>query len=151
MAAEIIRPATLADVVDIVPRLRKQDIDECEALAGEGSVLRMAVATVAGSVIAMTYVRDGKVTAMFGVAGRLLDDEGAPWMFGTDELVGKVVVREGRKQIPMMRRLFKRLSNVVDTRNEKSIRWLKSLGFKFEKAVPVGPNGVLFYPFSMGG
>lgn len=150
MAAEIIRPATLRDVVDIVPRLRQSDIDECEALAGKGSVLRMAVATVVGSVIAMTYVRDGKVTAMFGVAGRLLDEEGSPWMFGTDDIVGRSVVREGRRHVPMMLRLFKRLSNVVDTRNEKSIRWLKSLGFKFEKAVPVGPSGVLFYPFSMG-
>lgn len=151
MADELIRTATLQDVIDIVPRLRQCDIDECEALAGEGSVLRMAVATVTDSTLAMTYVRDGQVTAMFGVAGRLLDDEGCPWMFGTEDMPAKSVVREGRKFVPQWLKMFKRLSNVVDTRNKKSIRWLKSLGFKFEQAIPVGPLGVPFYPFSMGG
>ena len=150
MADEYVRPAKLRDVVEIVPRLRQCDIAECEALAGKGSVLSMAAATVYSSPMAMTYVRDGKVTAMFGVSGRLLDEDGSPWAFATDDVTGKAFVREGKRFLPQMLAMFNRLSNVVDVRNTKSIRWLKSLGFKFEPAVIIGHSGLPFYPFSMG-
>jgi hypothetical protein len=148
--ADIIRPATVADAAAIVPNLRQCDIDECEALCGAGSTPGVAVSTVVNSPLALAYVRDGRLVALFGVAGNLLSATGAPWLFGTDEVshCSRAVIRDSRRYLPAMLALFPRLANYVDARNTISIRWLKRIGFKFHPAVEFG--GLPFYPFTMG-
>ncbi len=146
------RPATVADAVAIVPHLRQADIDECDALVGPGRVLEMAVGTVSASIIATAWEKDGELVALFGVAGNLLGDFGTPWMFGTRAVDrnGRAVMALSGGYIRQMLELFPRLTNIVDVRNARSIRWLKRIGFKFHPAVPFGPAGMMFYPFSMG-
>lgn len=150
--ADVFRPATVADVAAIVPRLRQADIDECNALVGPGRVLATAASTVAGSPYAMAWEHDGELIALFGVAGSLLDDIGAPWMFGTPAMhrCGRALISASPAYIRQMTELFPILSNVVDVRNVRSIRWLKRMGFTFHPARPMGPQGVMFYPFTMG-
>lgn len=148
--ADHIRLATVADAQAIAPQLRQCDIDECEALAGAGSVLPMTLATIAASPLAWALERDGRLVALFGVAGNLLSDTGAPWMFGTDEVsrCGRAVIRASQRYLPCMLKKFPKLANVVDARNKISIRWLKRIGFAFHPAIEIG--GTPFYPFSMG-
>jgi len=43
------------------------------------------------------------------------------------------------------------LINFVHAENEVSIQWLRALGFTIHKAVPHGPHGSLFHPFTMEG
>jgi hypothetical protein len=45
--------------------------------------------------------------------------------------------------------LFPVLENMVDSRNKKSIRWLKHLGFTFSEAKPHPYSGVPFHDFEM--
>lgn len=150
--ADVTRPATVADAAAIAPRLRQADVDECDALVGPGRVLEMARATVAASPLALAWEHDGEVIALFGVAGTLLDTTGTPWMIGTPLLdrQGRALIHLAPSYIRQMLELFPNLINVVDVRNTRSIRWLKRMGFDFQPAVPVGPAGAPFYPFSMG-
>lgn len=149
---DVFRPATVADAVAIVPHLRQADIDECDALVGEGQVLEMATATVASSIIAYAWEHDGRLIGLFGCAGNLLDDAGTPWMIGTDaiEKQGRALIRIAPRYIQQMKSLFPQLANVVDVRNRRSINWLKRMGFRFHPATPLGPQGLPFYPFTMG-
>lgn len=149
---DLFRPATVGDAVAITPRLRQIDVEECDALIGEGFVLQAAIGTVAASPLALAWEHDGEVIALFGVAGSLLDTTGTPWMIGTDALdrQGRALIRSASPYIRQMQGLFSRLENVVLARNTRSIRWLKRLGFKFGPAVPMGVQGALFHSFSLG-
>ena len=44
---------------------------------------------------------------------------------------------------------YMRLRNVVDCRNEVSIRWLKRLGAAFDAPRPMGRLGLPFMPFEI--
>lgn len=148
-----IRRGEWLDLILLTPRLRQADIDECEALFGKHTAPMIASETFRNSPLRYAVEKDGVVIAMFGVAApSLLADSGHPWMFGSDE-IGRVhpraVVELSRKYIPNMLRFFPRLENIVDSRNDKSIRWLRRMGFILSPAIPMGPEGVLFHPFVM--
>lgn len=149
---DVVRPATLADVGALVPRLRQADVDECDALNGPGQVMKMAVATVACSPLALAWEHDGELIALFGVAGTMLDSIGTPWLIGTPALhrQGRALIRLAPSYIRRMTELFPKLANVVDVRNTRSIRWLKRLGFRFHPAMPEGVAGLPFHLFTMG-
>jgi hypothetical protein len=46
--------------------------------------------------------------------------------------------------------VFPRLTNLVDVRNEKYIRWLKRIGFNILPPIAMGRDGLMFHPFEMG-
>jgi hypothetical protein len=148
-----IRRGTWLDVILLIPRLRQADIDECEALFGRGTTPMIASETFRNSPLRYTVEEDGVVIAMFGVAApSLLADSGHPWMFGSDAMdraPRRAFIDAGRKYIADMLRFFPRLENIVDSRNEKSIRWLRRMGFILSPAIPMGPEGVPFHPFVM--
>ncbi len=147
--ADTFRPATLADAASIVPHLRACDVMECEALAGKGSAMTMAVGTVAGSPLAFAYLKDDRLVSLFGVAGKLTDPTGKIWAFGTNEIDScrQVIDREIGGYLKQMFELFPKLENVVDARNTRSIKWLKHMGFTFHDAITI--NGFEFLPFDM--
>lgn len=147
------REATQADIVELVPRLRQADIDECEAMFGKGSVLSTTMHGLRGGSVAFVAVRDGITIAVFGV-GPCEDlgedhDIGVPWMVGTNELdkCGRELMAEARSCLKIWHRFYPTLMNVVDARNTKSIRWLKRLGFTLRAPEPMGVGGLLFHPF----
>lgn len=148
-----IRPADWIDLILLTPRLRKADVDECEALFGPGSVSSAAAHTFTHSPVRFTIAFDGVPIGMFGVAVHsMLGDIGHPWMFGTPSLekhMRRALIKDAGGYISDMLRLFPRLENVVDARNTKSIRWLQRMGFTVRPAVPMGAAGVPFHPFVM--
>lgn len=152
MSSLVVRQATWLDLLLLLPRIRKADVDECEALFGKNTVSVAACETYRNSQMRYTMEEDGIVIAMFGVAApSLLSTVGAPWMFGTDQIEAhpRSLMRDGRTYIDAMLRLFPRLENIVDARNTKSIRWLRHLGFTIDPAIPVGVARLPFHPFVM--
>jgi hypothetical protein len=112
----------------------------------------VAAETYRNSPMRMVAEVDGVVVAMFGVAAQsLLSDVGHPWMFGTPEMErhSRSLIREARPYIAEMKAMYPRLTNIVDARNHKSIRWLKKCGFEIQPAIRLGVNGLPFHPFVM--
>ena len=148
-----IREADWIDLILLVPRLRKADVTECEALFGKGSVSKIASDTFTHSTMRFAVVVDKVVIALFGMTVHsMLGGVGHPWMFGSvaiEKHLRRALDEDGPLYISDMLRLCPRLENVVDSRNLKSIRWLQRMGFTVKPAVPMGVAGTPFHPFVM--
>lgn len=89
---------------------------------------------------------DGEIAAMWGVAGVYLGTVGKPWLVlspAVDEYPFRMIFCY-RKELTDMLKLFPKLEEWVDVRNEKSVRLLEIMGFEFDKPIPMGRNGELF-------
>ena len=150
------REATPGDIRELVPRLRQADIDECEAQFGRGTTLDVTLYGLRPDGVAFVAVREGKTIAAFGVSpGDDPGDEagvGIPWLVGTDAMdrCARELLTEARTVLKIWHRFYPILSNVVDARNSKSIRWLKRLGFTVRDPKPLGLAGELFHEFDLG-
>jgi hypothetical protein len=144
-----IRPARRGDAEDLAPRLRQEDLDEIAAGSGREPVesLRMAIGL---SAVAWAAEIDGKLEALFGVAGlSALGNEGIPWMLASPVATRdrRMFVREAKRYIPLMLDLYPILRNFVHEGNRKAVRWLEHAGFEVKPAVRHGRG--MFHPFEM--
>lgn len=146
------KPATLEHAHMMAPKMRKADADEvwasCHYLP-----LDCLIYSVKHSQMAWTAFYDGEVICIFGLRPvTMLSDEAYVWMLGTDliESEAKTFLRESKSWVRFMSGKYSRIFNYVDKRNKTAIRWLKWLGFTFEKdAKPYGKEGLPFYHFEM--
>lgn len=143
------RPATPSDIVELMPRLRQSDIDECEALFGRDTALEATMHGLRNDGVAFMMVRDGESIAVFGVCPGDEPGVGVPWMIGTNALdkCRRELMADARSCVAVWHRFYPTLANVVDARNAKSIRWLKRLGFTLHSPEPMGVEGLPFHRF----
>lgn len=133
-------PATTADGLELARNLRAEDRAELEGLGHHPIALPYAIAT---SQVAVTF-RDADGT-LGGIAGIAADDQpgvGRIWLLCTPELPrrGLKFVREARRWLGTLD--YRLLWNVADVRNEYHHKFLKLLGFKALRIVPVGPRNL---------
>ncbi len=98
-------------------------------------------------------VINGTPCAVFGlVVVDILTGTGVPWLLGTDYAVKhrKVFLENCKQGLDQMLQTCPNLFNYVHSDNKISVRWLKYMGFKIEKALPIGTDGALFHRFSIG-
>jgi hypothetical protein len=141
-----LRLATLNDANQIIPRLRKQDLEEVKAshgLSGKDAVLL----SLNGKEPSYVAELDGKILCFFGCDEA--DIGGSPWLLGTDELSSFPIslFRKSRKYIDSILNQYGYLENYVDARNTLSIQWLKWLGFTIENPLPYGVEQKPFHRF----
>ena len=148
-----IRPVRDGDIDALLADIRPQDLAEADALFGPGKIRGALTDSLASSAMAWTGEAPDGLAWMFGVAPAqgLLGDIGLPWMVGT-----RLVDRERRAltlltpaYIARMLAAFPILTNIVDARNTKSIRWLRHVGFELMPATPMGAAGLPFHLFTM--
>jgi len=98
-----------------------------------------------------TIELDGEAVGLYGLCPTREPGCGCPWMVGTERLplAGVAVVKHGRPVIAGWLRRYPRLSNLVDDRNYRLMRWLKWLGFAIDAPQSVGPDGTLFHRYHM--
>lgn len=150
MEAEVIR-ATLEHARMMAPHIKAPDIAELKATSNmtpEEGLLDC----LRRSVIAWTWVKDGRPVFMFGIAcNGYMDGKGLPWGLGTDEACKfpKMFIRGSRKAFKEVTGLFPHLENYVDSRHKAAIRWLKHIGFTIHDPEPIGRNGELFHRFEV--
>jgi hypothetical protein len=153
MGKTAIRVLEKGDIGHLAENLREADRCELVALEGQGidpfHVISRAV-TMSSHVWAFVRVADNMPISLFGVAP-MADHIGSPWMLGTEELYEhpRELVVFGRRYISLMTGAYPVLLNYVDARNEKSVRWLKRMGFQFADPEPLGPYGIPFHRFQM--
>ena len=152
MTTYTILPATEADAIELAPRLRAEDVAECEALLGPGAAPDALLASVRGAAEAWTGRVDGEIACMWGVnPATLIGVTGVPWMLGSDIAPAHATqwLRENKRWLPHALGLFPRLCNIVDARYDKAVRWIRWQGFTLHEALPLGFNGAMFIPFEM--
>ncbi|WP_223528403.1 phage protein Gp13 family protein [Pseudomonas sp. A-RE-23] len=137
------------DVQAILPLVRQADIDEITEALG----IPMEEALLEGAADnGKKIVVDGKVVAVFGDATySILGSVGVPWLISTIhvEKHARAFLKVCKPEVQDMLTRHAHLMNFVDVRNTTAIRWLKWLGFTFGPAIPYGPKGFPFHPFTL--
>lgn len=147
---EIVR-AISAHADAMAPLLRPFDREEIAIMFGPdpAEMLRHGIER---SSHAYAAIEGGVPFAIGGVVPlSMMGGEGMPWMLGTQGVVRnrRWFLRESRRQLARVFDTYDHLHNVCDARYEKSVRWLRWLGFTIGDPVPVGDRGLPYLPFSM--
>jgi hypothetical protein len=150
VAAEVL-PVSAEDVPAILPLVRQADIDEITEALGI-PMEEALIDAVTDSLNAKKIVVDGEVVAVFGDATySILGSVGVPWLISTVhvERHARAFLKVCKPEVQGMLTRHSHLLNYVDARNTAAIRWLKWLGFTFAPAIPYGPKGFPFHPFTL--
>jgi len=145
-----LREPTAEDVDYLIANMRQPDIDELLAMTGD--VDKTVRHSVKRSNHKWSVYANGQFVCIFGVGSpSLLSDTGVVWMLGTDliERYKGAFIKYSRDYITAMLSVYPYLTNFVDARNTRTIRWLKFMGFTFLPAKPIGLKGLPFYQFEL--
>lgn len=127
------RPATLADAHDVARRLRQPDRDEVLAAGGVSAEFILPSFVDRGSEVYASGIEElGRPEVLFGVSPIVGVDRGATiWLLGTDTLFDYPVEFAVNSRIWFERfhERYDLLTNFIDARNERHLKWLKWLGF----------------------
>lgn len=144
------------DIAYLADNLRAADRQELTALRGPvvhyGDALGRAV--LLSSHVWVWADENNRPLAVFGAAPvSLLDGIGSPWLLGTEGMFEhpRTLVADGRRYLQRMQAIYSELFNYVDARNDRSIRWLKRIGFTVQPARPYGAMGLPFHRFELIG
>ena len=139
------RATQLHDVCELAPNLRSEDKREVNTL-GKTSEQALLSGYLLGRVCRSIINNYGQVVGMYGVVPA--DSKtGLVWMLGSDKLkkIKIPFLKESRTEVEKMNILLPHLWNIIDSRNELHLKWIKWCGFKIigERMV----NNVKFYEF----
>lgn len=144
------RPAYWDDVCYVSDNMRPEDIEECEAGGlNHFDALRLSFER---SDVAYTLITPDDVPcAILGVSPSPLQGMGIIWMLGTDG-IRKHKITFLRNSLPGLQRLYdetgyEALYNYTYAKNKLHHAWLRWLGFKFIREVPMPPYDQPFYEF----
>jgi hypothetical protein len=145
-----IRNARPEDAELLVANMRDDDRKEIEALGM--SPLGSMEHSIKHSHFAKTVVVEGEIAIIFGaVFTSVLTGKAMPW-FCTSKVVDKHLMwfaRYTKRYLPLYFSRYECLENIVDARYNKSINWLKWLGFKVDPPIQVEPYGEMFCKFTL--
>lgn len=144
----VIRPATMADVIDLTARMRQQDRAEARAAFGRDAKYALR-ASYLSSAYRRVGVVFGRVICMWGVGATEQDDVGQIWCAGSPELTLYKLrfAREAQRELEAMLTQYRRLQNWVWEWNKDAVKFLKWLGFTVERPSPRGRRGEHFRYF----
>lgn len=134
------------DILSVADRLTAMDDLEARMMSGTSSREAMLISVrrseEMGGLCMVGYI-DGKPELVCGISrDNLLSDHGQIWMLRTDE-TEKHPIKYGKYSKRVMRSLIRDsgctyLENWCLAENERSIRWLKWLGFTFDRDMTMG-------------
>jgi hypothetical protein len=132
--------------------MREADRVEVRASHGHSPVEALLRGVEVSDMVETVVDEDGTPFAILGVAPRCrLTGNGAPWLLGTDDVVKnrRAMVQDAGPVLDRMMNLYPSLENYVHCDNRISVRWLKSIGFKFDEPVVIPYSGEKFMRFHM--
>lgn len=144
-----VREATRDDALFVVKHLRVDDFREVTSLGL--SAKDAVILSFAGSDECSVCCVDGRPALIFGVTASLQDDAASIWALGTNDCdsIPLVMVKWGRDKVKEYLTRYPHLENYCAADYERSIRWLKLLGFTIGRPEPRGINGELFCKLSI--
>lgn len=140
-------PATEQQMFLLAPRLRAEDCREVWA-SHRQLPLEALLVSLRSSPLAWTCLLEDEPAFSWGVAGKLGENTGRPWLLASPDLlrVRRDFLLLSRKYVELMQQRFPLLENYVHGANLLSRRWLAWCGFK-EEAHPSLLHGEIFYRF----
>lgn len=146
-------PATPELAREMAPRMRPAEV--AEVAAAEGFTPEQALLeSLARSEEAWAALFDGQVACMWGVVvlrrTAVGGHHGGAWLLTTDlvERHPKAFWRGCRAEVGRLLSRYASLTNAIDTRHAKAVRWALRLGFPLEAPAPFGVEGQLFHHFT---
>ena len=142
-----LRLASEVDCIYFSEHLRKEDIQEIQAVTGLPPLLSLLTGLKMSSVPLVICNPDCKPVAMLGVVPNGLI--GFIWMVGTDDLkkISISFLRNSKDVCDVLKGKHQILHNYVDKRNKLHINWLKWMGFSIINEVNYGIENRKFYEF----
>jgi hypothetical protein len=142
------RPTKPEDILILAPKLRKEDVAEILAVTGNDPQTELQNSLMY-SEECWTIEHEGLIIGMFGVAPIHGSTGGAIRLLASDELpkIRWEFLKKTRPWVAYFLTKYPLLTNIVDSRNEVHIKWLKWAGFTFEGEIPVGPEKIPFLQF----
>ena len=142
-----LRLATEVDCIYLSEHLRKEDIQEIQAVTGLPPLLSLLTGLKMSSVPLVICNGDCKPVAMLGVVPNGLI--GFIWMVGTDDLkkISLSFLRNSKDVCDVLKGKHQILHNYVDKRNKLHINWLKWMGFSIINEINYGIENRKFYEF----
>jgi len=148
-----IRSTEDLDIDIIALNIREADLMEIEASGTKDPRDALQNAYDICGPECFTIVMDELPIAMFGTAKvELIPEFASIWLLGTDDITNTAPIsflRIVKKVFKHVIEPYEMVFNVMDKRNEFSIRFVKWLGFSFIREIPYGPNSVPFYEFAL--
>jgi hypothetical protein len=144
-------PVTDGDISELLEGLLPADRAEILALGHDPEwAIRNSVET---SLECVAIRGDGRLACLTGVGkSAALDDAVYPWLLSTD-----MILLHPKHCLKMSKLILNRwlavhpyMTNFVDVRHERAIRWLTWLGANLELVDQYGPFKRPFYKFSFG-
>jgi len=142
-----LRLASEIDCIYLSENLRKEDIQEIQAVTGLPPLLSLLTGLKMSSVPLVICNADCKPVAMLGVVPNGLI--GFIWMVGTDDLkkISLSFLRNSKDVCDVLKGKHQILHNYVDKRNKLHINWLKWMGFTIINEINYGIENRKFYEF----
>ena len=128
-----LRKCTLKDLHYVSENMRDMDRLEAVYQTGQDPDTALRVSYLASKIVmAICGDNDNPI----GICG--VTPNGCIYMVATEELFSNdkykiQLIRQGRKWVDDLLKSYKILYNVVYAENEKAMKWLQTLGFKFIK------------------
>ncbi len=146
------RPSTEADAIDLAPRLREADIQECAAMSGNDPLVSLLHGVREGTETLSIMGDDDEVIGMFGIHHMpdLGPGQATVWMMSSPSLIKikNEFIRQTGDFLRLFHRQYPLLWNLVDARNVLHLAWLKRTGFSFiNRYDNFGPEKRTFYEF----
>ena len=142
---------TIEMVESIASDMRQADVDEIWESSGSRPLDGLMSSWKASKLVTVVVIDDVPCVMLGLVITDTISGAGIPWLLGTNEALKHK--REFLRLVPdvidEMFELCTLLYNYVHVKNRVSVVWLKRIGFKFDKAVPIGANKEMFYKFSL--
>lgn len=139
------------DVLELVANILPADRDEILALGYE---IEWAIRNSIATSLEVGAIRaDGKLAAITGVCqSNTLGERVYPWLVSTPELLRhpRAVVEYSRNILAAWLQVYPHMSNYVDQRHYRAVRWLRWLGAKLRPEPAFGPYARPFYHFTFG-
>ncbi len=147
-------PATKWHAAHLALSMRDIEKDEVYALTGE-PILRVIQASIDVSEHCFAIIIENQLMGIWGVVpwdnGVLGGRCGSPWLLTTYtvERYPKTFWKMCLAVIPRLAERWDVLTNVIDERHEKAVRWAMRLGFELEESAPTGIFGLPFRRFTL--
>lgn len=149
-----LRKATVEDAINIAPRLRAEDRAEIIAATGlpPEIVLPLGMTPDRETYVAGVIERPDSPEIIFGVDPVPGEPEiGVIWMVSTPVIFDypQRFAAVSGEMISRLHEMYPLLTNFIDERNTRHIRWLKWLGFKMLRRIEqFGPESRPFIEFA---
>lgn len=147
MKATFTRPASPGDALDVALRLRSADQAEVRAACGLSPLVALPALITEGREVYVSGITEiGKPEIIFGIDP--IDEHVAViWMLSTPVIYDFPVefTVNSKRVIGEFHERHELLTNFIDARNERHIKWLKWLGFKILR--PIDKYGAESRPF----